>query len=138
MDQAEIKRQLAGVIINGDKYNVFVVEAFEHIKSNDELLRFLKDDAAAYQAYLALRDTDWITHTGDRYTLGWINCSALIGLLRGKGEHPQHMWWGEYERNPAPADPIMFERFDQLLIKSDWTVNHRIWVELQETQVSGM
>jgi hypothetical protein len=140
MDQAGIERHLAGVIINGEKYNVVIAEAYEHMKSNSELVTFLKDDAVGYQAYLALRDTDWVTHTGETHMFGWINCSALVSLLRDKGEHPQHMWWGEHEgHNPAAPDPETFAKFDELLIKSGWSVKHRSLIsELYESPDNGM
>jgi hypothetical protein len=125
MDQAAIDRVLKGVDIDGNKYNPVIVDAFEHMRANGALLEFVQDDKAAYQAYLALRDTGWLSHTGETHMFGWINCSALVGLLRGKGEHPQHMWWCEHERDRPTFEPATAAKFDKLIAASGWTVTFR-------------
>jgi hypothetical protein len=125
MDQEQLDRFLKGVDIDGQNYNPLIADAFEHMKSNTSLVEFVQSDAAGYQAYLALRDTAWLTHTGENHMFGWINCSALVGLLRGKGEHPQHMWWGEHERDAPAFDPTSVAAFDELVACSGWKVTYR-------------
>lgn len=125
MDRSQFERFLNGVEIDGQKYNPLIADAFEHMKSNDELVAFVQDDAAAYQAYLALRDTGWRTHEMQEHMLGWINCSALVALLRGKGEHQQRFWAREWEPDIAEFDAETVAKFDALMMLSGWTVSHR-------------
>lgn len=139
MDQATIDRFLKGVDIGGQNFNPLIADAFEHMKSNEELVEFVQNDAAAYQAYLAFRDTGWRTHSGEEHMFGWINCSALITLLRGKDEHHQSIWWTEHERDPAAPEPETFARFDELLAKSGWAVVHRTHMsDVGEAPKSGI
>ncbi len=139
MDQATIERVLKGVDIDGQNYNPMIADAFEHMKANAELVAFLQDDASAYQAYLALRDTGWRLHDGQEHMFGWINCSSLVSLLRGRDEHQQKIWGEGHERDASPLEPETVARFDELLAKSGWTVVHRTLVsEVDDAPEQGM
>jgi hypothetical protein len=125
MEQAEIERHLKGVIIAGQKYNPLIADAFEHMKSNSDLVAFLQDEDVAYQAYLALRDTLWRLNDGQELMFGWQNCSSLVALLRGKGEHPQLVWSRFWSKDAPSFAPAVVARFDELIARSGWTVKHR-------------
>jgi hypothetical protein len=125
MEQAEIERHLKGVIIDGQKYNPLIADAFEQMKTNSALVAFLQDEDVAYQAYLALRDTLWRLNDGQELMFGWQNCSSLVALLRGNGEHPQLAWSRFWSKHAPSFDPAVVAQFDELIARSGWTVKHR-------------
>jgi hypothetical protein len=72
-----------------------VLEAgYALLKDNHAVAEFLKDDKAALQAFLVLRDDAWYMPDGERFLIGSICYSTLLTRIRSvDDEHHKKLWW---------------------------------------------
>lgn len=90
------------------------------LKENRAVAEFLKDDKAALQAFLVLRDDTWYMPDGERFLIGSICYSTLLTRLRSVAdEHHKKLWWDAvYDKDGYDFDLI--EKFVSIMEKAGW------------------
>jgi hypothetical protein len=98
-----------------------VLEAgYAFLKDDQSVADFLKDDKAALQAFLVLRDDHWFIPDGERFLIGSICYSTLLTRMRNVNEeHHKKLWWDAvYEKDGYDLELI--EEFVAIMETAGW------------------
>jgi len=98
-----------------------VLEAgYALLKGDRALADFLKDDNAALQAYLVLRDDYWFMPDGEHFLIGSICYSTLLTRIRSvDGEDHKKFWWDAgFDENGY--DSKLIEKFVEIMEAVGW------------------
>ncbi len=98
-----------------------VLEAgYTLLKDNHAIAEYLKDDKAALQAFLVLRDDTWHMPDGELFLIGSICYSTLLTRIRGVAdEHHKKLWWDAvYDKDGYDFDLI--EKFVSIMEEAGW------------------
>lgn len=103
------------------EFNPVLEAGYALLKENLSLAEFVKDDKAALQAYLVLRDDNWITPGGDHFLMGQMFYSIILTRIRAvEGEHEKKLWWDAvYEKEGY--DPELVAQFVTIMENAGWT-----------------
>ncbi|TLX15904.1 hypothetical protein [Rhizobium sp. MHM7A] len=98
-----------------------VLEAgYALLKDNQAVADFLKDNKAALQAYLVLRDDDWFMPDGERFLIGSICYSTLLTRIRSaEDEHHKKLWW-DAAFDKDGYDFELIEKFVAIMETAGW------------------